>query len=62
MYDNFRKINLFGYGQVTSPYGSGEFINTITKLEEENDNLIVSQLDSKEDIYDCIKEFFKKGK
>ncbi len=56
------KINLFGYGQVTSPYGSGEFINTITALEDANDNLIISRLDSKEDIYNTIKEFFKKGK
>lgn len=56
------KINLFGYGQVTSPYGSGDFINVIRELETEADNLIVSQLDGKEDIYKCIKEFFKKGK
>ncbi len=56
------KINLFGYGQVTSPYGSGEFINTLMSRHGDVDNLILSQLDGKEDIYNCIKEFFKKGK
>jgi sporulation protein YhbH len=55
-------VNLFCYGQVASPYGSGAFINDLSSSFEESDNLIVSEINSKEEIYDSIKKFLGKGK
>ncbi|MCB0272109.1 MAG: DUF444 family protein [Bdellovibrionales bacterium] len=54
-------VNLFCYGQVESQYGSGQFLKDIeSKLQEEN--LITSKIDTKEDIYASIKTFLGKGK
>ncbi|QDT33618.1 DUF444 family protein [Thalassoglobus polymorphus] len=54
--------NLFCYGQVRSPYGSGEFIKDLRKLEADFENLVLSEIDSKEGIYDSIKTFLGKGR
>ena len=54
--------NLFCYGQVESPYGSGDFIRELRKINEEWDNLILSDIESKDAIYDSIKLFLGKGK
>jgi uncharacterized protein len=54
--------NLFCYGQVDSPYGSGDFIRELNKLVDEYDNLILSEIESKEAIYDSIKMFLGKGR
>jgi Uncharacterized conserved protein len=54
--------NLFCYGQVESPYGSGEFIKDLRKLTDEHDNLILSEIDNKDGIYDSIKTFLGRGK
>ena len=54
--------NLFCYGQVRSPYGSGEYIKDLKRILEANDNLILSEIDSKDGIYDSIKLFLGKGK
>lgn len=53
--------NTFCYGQVRSLYGSGEFKR---KLEEniEHENLITSEIRSKNEIYDSIKTFLGKRK
>ena len=56
------KVNLFGYGQVESTYGSGEFIDFLDENVTETDNLILSYIPDKESIYDSIKEFLGKGK
>lgn len=56
------KINLFCYGQVTSPYGSGEFMNTLHSNFGDVENMITCQINSREEIYDAIKTFFSKGK
>jgi hypothetical protein len=53
--------NLFCYGQVKSLYGSGEFKNYLDeKLQAEN--LISAEINSREEILDCIKAFLGKGK
>ena len=53
--------NLFCYGQVKSLYGSGEFKNYLDeKLQAEN--LITAEINSREEILDCIKAFLGKGK
>jgi uncharacterized sporulation protein YeaH/YhbH (DUF444 family) len=55
-------LNLFCYGQVKSPYGSGAFINDLKQAFTDVDNLILSSIDSREEIYRSIKEFLGKGR
>ncbi len=54
--------NLFCYGQVKSPYGSGDFIRELDKIKNKFENLILSKIDHREEIYDSIKEFLSTGK
>ncbi len=54
--------NLFCYGQVTSPYGSGAFINDLRQAFPDTDNLILSGINGREEIYKSIKEFLGKGR
>jgi Protein of unknown function (DUF444) len=51
------KLNLFGYGQVESPYGSGEFFEYINELAGEKENVIASRVPDREAILGSIKEF-----
>ena len=56
-------VNLFCYGQVESPYGSGEYLRTVkATLGETFDNLVLSEIKNKEAIYDSIRQFLGKGK
>ncbi len=54
--------NLFCYGQVHSPYGSGEFIKKLQPLGEEWENLILSDIPDHDAIYDSIKLFLGTGR
>ena len=54
--------NLYCYGQVESPYGSGEFIRELRRFEDDWDNLILSEIESKDAIYDSIREFLGTGR
>ncbi len=56
------KCNLFGYGQVESPYGSGEFYRELEEAFENVPNLALSEIRNKEGIYDSIKEFLGRGR
>jgi len=56
------QINMFGYCQVASAYGSGNFINVIHEHLDDCDNVITSRVNNKDDIYDSLKTFFAKGK
>jgi uncharacterized sporulation protein YeaH/YhbH (DUF444 family) len=56
------KCNLFGYGQVESPYGSGEFYRELEEHFEDEPNLALSEIRSKEGIMDSIKEFLGRGR
>lgn len=56
------KLNLFGYGQVESPYGSGEFLDYIKDLTDGRENLVVSRIPDREHILESIKEFLKTGR
>ncbi len=56
------KVNMFGYGQVESTYGSGEFYDYLEEHLGDDDRLILSQIPDKEAIYDSIKDFLGKGK
>ncbi|MCZ6699532.1 MAG: DUF444 family protein [Planctomycetota bacterium] len=55
-------INMFGYCQVASAYGSGNFINVVHEHLDDVENVITSRVNTKDDIYDSIKTFFAKGK
>ncbi len=57
------QANLFCYGQVESPYGSGEYIRALEgSFGDDNPKLIVSEIENKEAIYPCLKEFLGTGK
>lgn len=62
MQDILPHCNLFCYGQVESPYGSGEFIRELRRIHDKWDNMALSEIDSKDAIYDSIKMFLGKGK
>ena len=56
-------VNLFCYGQVESPYGSGEFIRSLeSAFSEDHETLILSEIEDQNAIYDSIKKFLGKGK
>jgi uncharacterized protein len=56
-------VNLFCYGQVESPYGSGEFLRALREhFGEDNEKLTLSEIHDKEAIYDSIKLFLGQGK
>ncbi len=55
-------VNLFCYGQVASPYGSGAFINDLSGAFKEADNVVLAEIASREEIYDSIKQFLGKGR
>ena len=54
--------NLFCYGQVDSPYGSGDYIRELRRIEGVNENLILSEIESREAIFDSIKDFLGTGR
>ncbi len=54
--------NQFGYGQVESPYGSGQFIKDLRAAFPAEDKLVTSEIKSKDDIMDSIGDFLKGGR
>jgi uncharacterized sporulation protein YeaH/YhbH (DUF444 family) len=54
------KVNLFGYGQVESPYGSGEFFDYVNEIDKEN--IIASRIPDRDAILGSIKEFLGTGR
>jgi uncharacterized sporulation protein YeaH/YhbH (DUF444 family) len=54
--------NVFCYGQVESPYGSGQFIKDLKESFGNEDAVITSEIPHKEAIYKSIKDFLGKGK
>jgi sporulation protein YhbH len=53
-------VNLFCYGQVESPYGSGEYIRSLDFTDEES-KLITAEIENKDAIYACLKKFLGTG-
>ena len=54
--------NLFCYGQVESPYGSGDYIRELRKLKGDFENLVLSEIENKDAIFDSIKDFLGTGR
>ena len=61
--DDFLPVcNLVCYGQVESPYGSGDYIRELKKIVSKFENLILSHIKDKDGIYESIRTFLGKGK
>ena len=56
------RVNLFGYGQVESPYGSGEFFEYVHELLGERPNVVCSRIPDRDAILGSIKEFLGTGR
>jgi hypothetical protein len=56
------RVNQFGYCQVASAYGSGNFIEVLRDQLTDAENMVTSRVNTKDDIYDSIKAFFAKGR
>ncbi len=64
--------NMFGYCQVASSYGSGNFINVLheafpgseksTGHDEDSPPIITAKVNGRDDIYDALKVFFGAGR
>lgn len=54
--------NQFSYGQVESPYGSGQFIKDLQEHFADTENLVTSEIKGKDAIMDSIKDFLGQGK
>ena len=56
------RVNLFGYGQVDSTYGSGQFVRELETAVSGEEKLITSCIEGKDDIFQTIKDFLGKGR
>ncbi len=56
------KSNQFCYGQVRSLYGSGSFAHELRQHFDDEDNLVISEINGRDYIYDTIKDFLGKGR
>ncbi len=54
--------NVFCYGQVESPYGSGQFIKDLRDALRENERVLTSEIPNKDAIYRSIKDFLGTGR
>jgi len=54
--------NQFSYGQVKSHYGSGQFLKDLKQHLSDEENLVASEINSKDDILQSIKDFLGKGR
>lgn len=55
-------VNMFAYGQVESPYGSGQFIKDLREHLGEDQRVVVSEIEDKNAIVNSIQDFLGKGK
>ncbi len=55
-------VNMFGYGQVKSFFGSGQYMEDLRRHFPEPENLVLSDIPDKDAIYDSIKTFLGEGR
>lgn len=55
-------VNMFGYGQVESKYGSGQFLKDLEKGLPEEPSLVMSKIENRDKIMGSIKEFLGRGR
>jgi uncharacterized protein len=58
----FPQANQFGYGQVESPYGSGQFIKDLKETFPEEEKLVLSEIPDRDAIVGSIRDFLGKGR
>ena len=56
------KVNLFAYGQVESPYGSGQFVKDLREHFNDDERVVTSEIRDREAIVASIQDFLGKGK
>ncbi len=54
--------NVFCYGQVQSPYGSGQFIKDLRRAYADDERLITSEIRDRDAIVSSIQDFLGKGR
>jgi sporulation protein YhbH len=54
-------VNMFAYGQVESPYGSGQFIKDLREHLGDDARVLTSEIEDKNAIVNSIKDFLGKG-
>lgn len=54
-------VNMVGYSQVTSSYGSGDFLNVLTSEFGNEEKVVTTKVNNREEVYDAIKTLFGKG-
>jgi uncharacterized sporulation protein YeaH/YhbH (DUF444 family) len=60
--DILTRVNMFAYGQVESPYGSGQFVKDLREHFGDDERVITSEIRDRDAIVGSIKEFLGKGK
>ena len=55
-------MNLFCYGQVESPYGSGQFVKDLREHFASDERVITSEIRDRDAVVSSIKDFLGKGK
>lgn len=55
-------VNMFAYGQVESPYGSGQFVKDLKEHFGSDERVVLSEIHNKDGIIGSIKEFLGKGR
>lgn len=54
--------NMFAYGQVHSPYGSGQFIKDLRDAMGDQEGVVLSEIANRDAIVGSLKEFLGKGR
>ena len=60
--DVLPRVNVFSYGQVESPYGSGQFIKDLREHFGTDERVVTSEIRDRDAIVGSIKDFLGKGK
>src|SRR4051812_42008360 len=60
--DILTRVNMFAYGQVESPYGSGQFVKDLREHFTEDERVVTSEIRDRDAIVGSIKDFLGKGK
>jgi uncharacterized sporulation protein YeaH/YhbH (DUF444 family) len=56
------RVNLFCYGQVESPYGTGQFLVDLKEGCADDERIALSKIENKDGIYQSIKDFLGRGR
>jgi uncharacterized sporulation protein YeaH/YhbH (DUF444 family) len=56
------KVNQFSYGQVTSYWGSGQFLGELQGIVGENERVVTAEIGDRGEILNAIKSFLGKGR